>query len=64
MGGEELRLLGQQPLLGQAGPESIRIARGGVLSVIRGRVVWAGPDVRNLQPLRQTGAYLDIPAST
>ena len=64
LAGDQLLLSAQRPLLGQTGPASLRIARGGVLSVIRGRVAWTGPDVRNLQPLRQTGVFLDIPAST
>ena len=59
-----LRILGQTAFAGPPGPETIAVDRVGVLSVIRARVVWVGPDVRRVEFLRQVGFFLDIPAST
>lgn len=59
-----LRILGQATFAAPPGPEMIAVDRIGVLSVVRARVLWVGPDVRRVEFLRQVGFFLDIPAST
>lgn len=59
-----IRVLGQRSLEPPAAPDLIPVDRMGVLSVVRARVLWVGPDLRYTPVLRHIGAFLDVPAST
>lgn len=49
---------------GRGLPEWIDLGGINLLSVVRARVVWVGPDVRKYPFFRQIGVFLDMPAST
>lgn len=54
--GDSLVLLGQEALIGTAGPREIPLAGRSLLAVIQARLLWAGPDPRKFDPFAHTGA--------
>ncbi len=55
-----LRILGQGSLDEPVGPQAILLEGQSLLSVIRGRVLWAGPDPRNFDPFTHSGSGFPI----
>lgn len=55
-----LILLGQEMLEGMGHPERIRLEGQSLLSVVRGRLVWAGPDPRLWDPFLHSGSGFPI----
>lgn len=53
-----LVVLGQQTLEGRDGPESMAVEDGTLLQVVRGRLVWVGPDPMPAGSLSQSGVWL------
>ncbi len=58
--GDFLHVLGQEPLAGPAGLQAIPLAGSSVLSVVRGRLLWAGPDPREFDPFLHSGSGFPI----
>lgn len=60
--GASLCVLGQEPLGEAGGPETVPLAGQSLLSVVRGRLLWAGPDPRGFDPFTHSGS--GFPAAT
>lgn len=58
--GGSLVLLGQETLHGGGGPASIPMAGHSLLSIVRGRLLWTGPDPRALDPFSYSGSGFPI----
>lgn len=56
--GNVLTVLGQEPLISGGGPEEIPLEGRSLLSVVRARLLWAGPDPSALDPFSCTGVVL------
>ncbi len=60
LGDASLELLGQESLHGAAGPACIPLTGQSALSVVRGRLLWAGPDPRRFDPFTHSGSGFPI----
>lgn len=58
--GDFLRILGQEPLGESRGLEGIPLGGVSLLSVVRGRLLWAGPDLRQFDPFLHSGSGFPI----
>ncbi len=55
-----LALLGQKALEQEGAPETISLTGQSLLSVVRGRLIWAGPDPRPFDPFSHSGSGFPI----
>lgn len=55
-----LILLGQETLGDRGRPASIPLAGQSLLSIVRGRLLWAGPDPRSFDPFSHSGSGFPI----
>lgn len=53
-----LAVLGQEPLLSTGGPQEIPLEGRPLLSVVRARLLWAGPDPSDFDPFSCSGLLL------
>lgn len=53
--GNVLSVLGQEPLISCRGPEEIPLEGRSLLSVVRARLLWAGPDPSKFDPFSHLG---------
>jgi hypothetical protein len=60
--GNVLMILGQEPLISGGDPQEIPLEGRSLLSVVRARLLWAGPDPSKFDPFSSTGVLL--PSST
>ncbi len=58
--GGALTLLGQETLEEKDWPVRIELAGQSLLSVVRGRLIWAGPDPRSFDPFSHSGSGFPI----